>query len=61
MSASDPRETQLQAVQERISQCRICAELVDDLQQPARMNRGSVARVMIVGEGPGRTELTEER
>ena len=39
-----------------IDACRVCSSFVK-LTKPTRMLRGGMSRIMIVGEGPGRSEL----
>jgi DNA polymerase len=51
----------LQVLQDDIARCRVCAEFAPAFSKPAAMNRGSPGPIMIVGQGPGKTELRAER
>ncbi|QDV34872.1 uracil-DNA glycosylase family protein [Tautonia plasticadhaerens] len=49
----------LKVIHQEIDECRICASSVQGLLKPASMKRGEAGKVMIVGKGPGRTEVQE--
>src|ERR1051325_957428 len=52
--------TSLDELHAQIDQCRVCGDFVK-LRKPLGLKRGGIARVMIVGEGPGRSELKHGR
>jgi uracil-DNA glycosylase family 4 len=51
--ARDP----LVILQDRISVCRLCESFAPDFAKPTSMYRGTGGKVMIVGQGPGKTEI----
>jgi uracil-DNA glycosylase family 4 len=56
----DDRQRLLFRLDAEIAACVRCAPLVGTLLRPSNPRRGSIgARVMIVGQGPGRTEVSK--
>jgi len=52
---------QLEELHRKIADCRVCEPIVPGFEKPLPMDRGIPGNVLIVGEGPGRTELGSQR
>lgn len=51
----------LSVIHREIDECDVCSTAVTGLQKPASMVRGGLGSVMIVGKGPGKTEVEQRR
>jgi uracil-DNA glycosylase family 4 len=47
----------LESVHARIDVCRVCEGKVSGFLKPSTLHRGDPGKVMIIGQGPGKTEL----
>lgn len=54
---TNDRPLSLKILNSRIDTCRICSRHVPGYQKPAPLERGNLCKVMIVGQGPGNTEI----
>lgn len=48
-------------VSDEVSLCRVCEPVVPGFSKPGTMNRGGKAPIMIIGQGPGKREVEEDR
>jgi len=55
------QETELVHIHREIDGCTICKAGVDGFQKPKPLDRGAVGRIMVIGEGPGKSELNSGR
>jgi uracil-DNA glycosylase family 4 len=55
--APQAREEHVLRIHNEISECRVCESRVPGFEKPVLLHRGDFGRVMIVGQGPGRSEL----
>jgi uracil-DNA glycosylase len=55
------RQESVLRIHAEISACRICQISVPGFEKPASLDRGDFGRVMVVGQGPGRSELKVSR
>ena len=54
---TNSRPLSLEILNSRIDACEVCSGRVPGYQKPAPLRRGNLCKVMIVGQGPGNTEL----
>jgi len=54
-------EIQLKLLHQQIDACRVCAQMVPDFTKPLKMERGEAGPIMVVGQGPGNTEIAKGR
>ena len=59
--APQVREERVLRIHNEISECRVCESRVPGFEKPALLDRGDFGRVVIVGQGPGRSELKISR
>jgi len=50
----------LKTLHEKINSCHKCSLVVPNLLKPNKMERGDPGTIVIVGQGPGNTELQKE-
>lgn len=55
------QETVLVQIHREIDGCTVCKPGVDRFQKPKPLDRGTVGRIMVIGEGPGKSELNSGR
>lgn len=55
---SPSQSGELEALDLEISKCFKCQPFVEGFQKPNRLVRGVQSKIMIVGQSPGKTELT---
>jgi uracil-DNA glycosylase family 4 len=53
----DAARRELTVIHHEIDGCTVCSSAVEGLSKPASMRRGEPGRVMVVGKGPGKTEV----
>jgi len=51
----------LRLLHERIDACRICSQIVPNFIKPLKMERGEAGSIVVVGQGPGNTEIAKGR
>src|SRR4051812_29427256 len=51
----------LDIIHASINACRMCEPLVTNFEKPVSMNRGEPGRIVIVGQEPGKGEITSQR
>jgi uracil-DNA glycosylase family 4 len=61
VGAEDEVRAGLAGLQADINACRDCEPFASGFAKPPEMDRGGAANVMIVGQGPGKGELTSGR
>jgi uracil-DNA glycosylase family 4 len=59
--APQAREERVLRIHREISECRICETNVPGFEKPALLDRGDFGRVMVMGQGPGQSELKVSR
>lgn len=57
---NNPPDTEFEVLDAEITSCIICQPKVKGFSKPGRLYRGPKANVMIIGQGPGKTELTSQ-
>lgn len=60
MSSLDDQRTALEELHREINECKFCALRIPQLSKPSKMKRGDIGPVMIIGIGPGKTEIQKE-
>jgi uracil-DNA glycosylase family 4 len=54
-------EMALGLLHDRINSCHLCSTVVPNFVKPLTMNRGEAGSIVVVGQGPGNTEIAKEQ
>jgi len=54
-------ENPLTLLHNQINACRVCSQVVSDFAKPPKMDRGEPGFILVVGQGPGNTEIAKGR
>lgn len=55
------KEALLKEVHAQIDECRICEDYINPFRKPLGLDRGDAGQIVVVGEGPGKSEESESR